>query len=148
MEVTEKQRRHLRRTHLKANSTPSRSTLIHDRTSSNGVNLGRQTKPQKPNYKRLSCGPIRGGHMAEPLVARQVVLGPRQPRFLSPKQLYWYKKTPIHWYFSSTITGISWSTPKTSNSCILEQSGIIFSLFFIYLLVFIIWTRVRVITIT
>ena len=125
------QRRRLRKskcTHLKANLTPLRSTLIHGRTGSNGMNLGHQTKPQKPDYKRLSHGPIRRGHVAEPLVVRQVPLVVRQAplvvrqvvmgqvtsSFLSPKQLYRYKKTPIHWYYSSTITGISWSTPKTS----------------------------------
>ena len=94
-----------KRTHLEANSASSHSTLIHDRTGPNGVNLGRQTKPQKPRYKLQNSGPIREG---------QVVLGLVTTSFLSPKQLYRYKKTPIHWYFSSTITGISWSTQKTS----------------------------------
>ena len=88
---------------------------------SNGMNLGRQTKPQKPRYKLLNSGPIREGQVSDtlvvrqvPLVARQVALSPVTTAFLSPKQLYRYKKTPIHWYWGSTITGISWSTQKTS----------------------------------
>ena len=83
-------------------------------TGPNDVNFGRQTKPPKPLYKLLNSRPIGEGQVSETLVARQVVLGPVSTTFLSPKQLYRYKKTPIHWYFSSRITGISWNTQKTS----------------------------------
>ena len=64
-----------------------------------------------------------------------------QPLSWAPSSYIGIKRPPYTGIFHQQLLGFRGAHKRPVSSCVLEQSGIIFSHFFIYLLVIIIWTQ-------